>query len=78
MEQGCNRRPHFFVVVGMGSRDGILGHQFEFCSMLFTVFLQANFQRKPDSSLVLEIHTKNSAKQENLNLFVKAVCRKEK
>jgi hypothetical protein len=45
------------------TRGGILGHLFDkrhvFCSMLFTVLSTGGFYRKPYSTAVLKIHTKN-------------------
>jgi hypothetical protein len=47
-----------------------------FCSMLFTVVLLADFKRKPDSTLILKIHAKKSAKTRIYSWI--AFCGKEK
>jgi hypothetical protein len=47
------------------------------CPMLFTVPL-ADFKENPYSTLVLKIHTKKSAKQENSSLFMNSIFKKGK
>jgi hypothetical protein len=56
------------------NRDRILGW-LEF-SVLITVFLLADFWRKPDYTLILKIHTKKFKKQEKLGLFVNRILQK--
>ncbi len=42
------------------------------CSMLFTIFLLAEFKKKTDSTVVKK-NTKKSTKQENSSLFVNSI-----
>ncbi len=49
-----------------------------FCSMLLTVPFTGGFYRKPYSTLVLNIHTKNPKKQENSSLFINRILQNGK
>ncbi len=57
----------FFFLKGPGHKFNNTG---VFCSMLFTVSSSGRFYRKPYSTMVLKLHTKKPAQQENLNSIV--------
>jgi hypothetical protein len=61
--------------IGYISRDGILGLEYDkqldyFAPCYSQYLVLADFYRKPYSTLVLKLHTKNSAKQENSSSFM--------
>ncbi len=60
------------------TRHEILGHQLDkklefWLHAIHSLYTTGGFYRKPYSTLVLKIHAKKTAKQENLSLFMKSI-----